>query len=106
MTFPITVELMVAGIPCFARVNHFRERRGTFSPVALDPEEFYGSTELDYQILDRKGYRADWLERKMEKLDLTSEVEAEIIDLVKDTLEGMKEDREEMRRKEQIYGRL
>ena len=31
--------------------------------------DYYGYTEFDYAILDRKGYKAAWLEKKMTAAD-------------------------------------
>jgi hypothetical protein len=64
-TFATTVQ----GIPCQCRVTHY-------SPVI--PAQLYGPPEncypeeggeLDFELLDRKGNRAHWLEAKMSPKD-------------------------------------
>lgn len=50
----------VAGIPCQCHVTRSRER------IPNTPE--YG--EFDFHLLDRKGYRAPWLETKMTSDDI------------------------------------
>ena len=32
-------------------------------------DDYYGYTEIEYDVLDRKGYRAKWLERKITDKD-------------------------------------
>jgi hypothetical protein len=60
-----TFETTISGIPCKIRVDHYS--KGTYSPLAETPSEYYG--DFEFTVLDRKGYQADWLERKMTKDD-------------------------------------
>ena len=60
-------EWRVQGIPCLVRVTyHYRQ-----SPVTVDrrkaqlPEDLYGLEDVRFEILDRKGYTAEWLNEKM-----------------------------------------
>jgi len=66
----IEVEIRVQGIPARAEVTHARAGRpahmGTHDPRTgdlVDPGHPPEGDELDYTILDRRGYRAPWLER-------------------------------------------
>lgn len=58
----------VKGIPCGVVVDSFNvvEPQGKFADSDLD---CYGYTEIEYHLLDRKGYRAKWLENKMTDKD-------------------------------------
>lgn len=61
-------DTTIAGIPCGIKVTHFRAVAGDSSTWASD-WDYYGYTELDYIVLDRKGYPAPWLEKKLDKQD-------------------------------------
>ena len=63
-------DTKVAGIPCQCKVigySPYREMKVYGSGMGdchpPEPEDF------DFEILDRKGYRAKWLEAKMTKKD-------------------------------------
>lgn len=45
------VDTRICGIPCLAGIT------------------YYDDAEVEFEILDRKGYKAAWLERKMTKKD-------------------------------------
>jgi len=65
------IETHVAGIPCIACISYYPGEHGPINSASLepnDPEEFCIES-----IKDRKGYQAEWLERK-----LTSEDEERI----------------------------
>jgi len=100
--FPMTVKIEVDGIPAKARVKNYKVHKGTYSPVAIDPEAFNGSVDLDYEIRDRKGYAAPWLDRLIDQKDMRDEVESNIMDMVEDTMEALKEDHMKARRKGEI----
>ena len=65
-------ETRICGIPCQCEVLMYHNDPGrTYGP----PENCYPPEfEFEYQILDRKGYRAEWLERK-----ITDSIEADLI---------------------------
>jgi len=48
----------VCGIPCIISVTHYESTPSTY----WEPSNY----ECEYDILDRKGYRAKWLERKID----------------------------------------
>ena len=69
MEFRTTVD----GIPCICRVIAYAPakpwKQHTFpgaGPGDCDPPE---DEDFDYEILDRKGYPASWLERKLDHND-------------------------------------
>lgn len=59
------IDATISGIPCIIRVTHYHRQEGSYSYNAPSDYDYYGFTELDYDILDRKGYPAAWLERKL-----------------------------------------
>ena len=67
------IETTVAGIPCFIGVTDYERYRPAF--ISGPPENCYPAEGGygDYILLDRKGYRAAWLERKV-----TDRIEEEI----------------------------
>lgn len=70
-----TIESRIQGIPCLIEILSFFK----CAPCrwADNPDEYYGYTDVEYTVLDRKGYTADWLARKMSKEDQWK-IEAEI----------------------------
>ena len=72
------LDIEVDRIPCKARIL-------TYYVVPPDPTtwasdlDFYGYTELTYEILDRKGYRAHWLDKIVEQKDLENEIRNQIL---------------------------
>ena len=71
-------ESNVVGIPCIIHVTGFyqQEPLGRNAPTDLD---CYGYVEIDFEVLDRKGYKAKWLEAKLNE-DEISRIEDEIVD--------------------------
>lgn len=61
----------VAGIPCIIRVDHyFKQDAWNGSSWSCDSDmDYYGYEEIEYTVLDRKGYKADWLSRKITPKD-------------------------------------
>lgn len=60
------IEVSVNGIPALAYITHYRKGStgcygGAGPPLPPDPPE------LEYELYDRKGYKADWLERLADK---------------------------------------
>ena len=63
------VDVFVAGIPARAVVLSYfagRPARTYGPPERCSPEEY---PEIEYEICDRRGYAAPWLERKLTKSD-------------------------------------
>lgn len=65
MTTPLIIDTTICGIPAQVRVTHYLSLPGNFSSMAETPDEYYGARELDFDVLDRRGRDAPWLERKM-----------------------------------------
>jgi len=71
------VESTIAGIPCLIGVIDFNRVKGSYSYHAASDWDYYGYTESEWEVLDRKGYKAAWLERKLSSKD-ESRIESEI----------------------------
>ena len=70
MRFPQLVNVTVCGIPAQAKITHLVVVKG--SVHADNPDDYYGYSEVEFEICDRKGYQAKWLERKMTDEDRDS----------------------------------
>ena len=66
----------VAGIPCLIGVMTYDSVAGDSRCTDSD-YDFNGYTDIDFEILDRKGYSAAWLEKKV-----TSSVKDQIEDTI------------------------
>lgn len=65
------VEVRIQGIPAIAKVTYYNKVkpwRGSAQTCDSD-WDYYGYTEIEFDVLDRKGYPAAWLERKMSRED-------------------------------------
>ena len=62
------VETSVAGIPCLADPTHVQIVKPNCR--ADNPYDFHGYSEVEFDLYDRRGYRAFWLEKKMTKDDI------------------------------------
>ncbi len=65
MSYIAEIESRVAGIPCLIGVSHFDSVRGSYSYNAPSDMDYYGYTESEWDVLDRRGRPAAWLERKL-----------------------------------------
>ena len=62
----IDLEVTICGIPAGIQLDHYS--RGTnrcINSATLEPND---PPELEYTVTDRKGYRADWLVERAERL--------------------------------------
>lgn len=59
-------SIRICNIPAQAEVTLYHVTRGNYSPQAIDPEEYHGCRDLEYNVLDRRGRPAAWLEAKMD----------------------------------------
>ena len=59
MDLPFHIE----GIPCIIHITHFRKVEGDMN--ADNDLDYNGYTDIEFRIKDRKGYNADWLEKKI-----------------------------------------
>jgi len=69
----------VAGIPCQIEVNEYTVIPSWKGNIESCPsaDDWYGGIECDFTVLDRRGYAAEWLERKMSEED-KDRIESEI----------------------------
>lgn len=72
-------EYNICGIPCKIRVNDYISVRGSFSRDAPSDLDYYGYEEVDYTVLDRKGYEAKWLARKINPI-----IDEQIIEAIRE----------------------
>lgn len=74
----IQINTRVAGIPAVARVTYARYTKPDYGSWA-SPDDYYGGWALSWEICDRNGRYAPWLERKL-TADDRRRIEAELID--------------------------
>ena len=60
------IEHRVAGIPCLIGVIDYTSVKGSYSYNAPSDMDYHGYTECDWEILDRRGRPAPWLQRKVD----------------------------------------
>lgn len=68
-----TFDSTIAGIPCGILVESYLSVppwKGSAYDCPSDLD-YYGYCEFDFTVLDRKGYVADWLTKKMTDDDFT-----------------------------------
>ena len=61
----MNLEWRIANIPCQIKVTHCNVVPGTWHQDAPSDMDYYGYSEIEFKVLDRKGYPAPWLERKL-----------------------------------------
>lgn len=62
----------IQGIPCLIEVTFFLSVppwRGS-AHTCPSSDDYYGYTDIEFDVYDRKGYKAPWLERKMTEEDV------------------------------------
>ena len=77
MSYIAEIETRVAGIPCIIGVTEYECVKGSYSYHAASDLDYYGYTECEFDVLDRRGRPAPWLERKLTD-KITREIEQEI----------------------------
>lgn len=77
MSYIIDVTTTVGGIPCLARVTHFYRKDGSYNRAEESDMDYYGYTECEWALHDRRGRRAEWLDKKLKAADV-QRIEAEI----------------------------
>lgn len=76
-------ETQIQGIPCQIDVTDCTVVKGSYSYNAPSDWDYYGYTEFEFDVYDRKGYPAAWLERKMTDAD-RARIEEEYMTSMKD----------------------
>lgn len=74
------IESKIAGIPCRIQVDSCLVKK-PFKGSAFNcdsSDDYYGYTDISFTVLDRKGYKAAWLEKKMTQKDV-ERIEKEIL---------------------------
>ena len=63
----IDLQSTISGIPCGIHIDSYvRVPPFKGSPLFCDnPDDYYGYTDVEYTILDSKGYPAEWLMLKL-----------------------------------------
>lgn len=79
MSYIAEIESRVAGIPCLIGVLSFDSVQGSYSYNAPSDMDYYGYSESEWDVLDRRGRPAAWLERKLTDDD-RQRIEQEIAD--------------------------
>jgi hypothetical protein len=61
------IEIRIAGIPALAGITHFVHVPpfSGSSHMCDSSDDYYGYTEVEWDVLDRKGRPAPWLEKKL-----------------------------------------
>lgn len=77
MSYIAEIKSRVAGIPCIIGVTHFESVKGSFDYHADSDWDYHGYTDCEFEVLDRRGRKAAWLERKLTD-DMTQKIESEI----------------------------
>lgn len=68
------IQTRLAGIPCQIAVANFKRVKGSYSYNAPSDLDYYGYTDYDYEVLDRRGRPAPWLERKVSADDIEQKI--------------------------------
>jgi hypothetical protein len=75
------IESRIQGIPCLIEVTTLtvvKPWRGS-AQSCPSSDDYYGYSEVEFEVLDRKGYKAAWLERKMTDND-RARIKTEILE--------------------------
>jgi len=75
------ITTRIAGIPAKVGVTHIYRQRGSFLQNEVSDLDYHGYVEFDYDILDMRGKRAVWLERKLTD-KIRSEIEQQIAEVM------------------------
>ena len=73
----IKFESQIAGIPCVINVVYYKKVVGSMSYNAPSDLDYYGYTDVDWEICDLKEKLAPWLQKKLTIEDF-KRIESEI----------------------------
>ena len=62
------IPATIKGIPCLLEVITYKVISPWIGSIETCPSDldYYGYTEIEYQVRDTKGYTASWLEKKID----------------------------------------
>ena len=63
----VFLPFKISGIPCLIRISYYvrvRPWRGS-AQTCPSSDDYYGYTDCDWEVCDRKGYLAPWLGKKL-----------------------------------------
>ena len=62
------MEFRIKGIPCIIAVSYFHRQHpsGGCARSCDNDMDYYGYTEIEYDVLDRRGHTANWLANKID----------------------------------------
>jgi hypothetical protein len=85
MSYLARVESFVAGIPCLIGVKTYNVTKPWKGSVHTCPSDmdWYGYTELEFDVLDQRGRPAPWLERKLSEKD-SERIECDVAEAMKE----------------------
>lgn len=63
------IATRIQGIPCIVKLVSYERVKGSYSYNAASDLDYYGWSESTYQVCDRRGKPAPWLERKATEQD-------------------------------------
>jgi len=74
------IDARIAGIPCLIEVDSCTIVPPWKGPASTAPSDldYYGYSEIEFTVCDRRGRPAPWLERKMSEQDRIA-IEEEIL---------------------------
>ena len=75
------LEPRISGIPCLVEMTYYvnvKPWKGSAHNCPSDLD-YYGYTEVEFEVFDRKGYKAGWLENKLTSED-RERIELELIE--------------------------
>ena len=72
-------ESQICGIPCKIEVNRFNKVKGSFRNDAPSDLDYRGYTESEWNVLDRRGRPAPWLERKITN-EIRERIDGEVVE--------------------------
>ena len=79
MSFLTVFDTRVAGIPCQIGVLNYERHAPMSAHQAHSDIEFYGYSEVDYVVLDRRGNPAPWLQNKVsDDSDILAEIQEQM----------------------------
>lgn len=75
------IDTRIAGIPAKVGVKHIYRQAGSFLQNEVSDLDYNGYLQFEYDLLDMRGKRAFWLERKLTDA-MRSEIERQIAEAV------------------------